>query len=138
MTSVTAFLTRINTDSLVVWLRACIDFLTEKGVPFQRPLNQDRWWPSLPQGPLLPVLPHRSHHLGPTDTATCIQIKLTFPRPFQFSLFFQFSDIETMHVCFFFPFTHPHSLDRLNISDRLDWPAESIACYAIKTNHFCR
>lgn len=69
------FFTWINTDNLAVWLGPCIDFLTEKGVPFQRPLNQDRWWrPSLPQGPFLP---HRSHHLGPTDIATCIQITLT-------------------------------------------------------------
>jgi hypothetical protein len=75
-TSIAAFFfTWINTDNLAVWLGPCIDFLTEKGVPFQRPLNQDRWWrPSLPQGPFLP---HRSHHLGPTDIATCIQITLT-------------------------------------------------------------
>lgn len=75
-TSIAAFFfTWINTDNLAVWLGPCIDFLTEKGVPFQRPLNQDRWWrPSLPQGPFLP---HRSHHLGPADIATCIQITLT-------------------------------------------------------------
>ncbi len=95
-----AFLTWINTDKLVVSLWPCIDFLTEKGVPFQRPLNQDRWWPSLPQGPLLP---HRSLTTSGRQTPLrAFKLNLLSKAILIFSSFFFFSLSLSLSPLFFF------------------------------------